>query len=122
MSTQAVTPTEKQYDKLRLLASGAAGLSFPKRETEALLRRGWVTAHWRPPYYQWVRITVDGLKALARAVEKYGLPELEPHYRTRVCVDCGHAWKPRCRCGGRTYLYETRTPDDEPGGAPEPAN
>jgi hypothetical protein len=71
-------PTEKQYRTLRVLGSGSAGLSFRKRQTEQLLRHGWVTAEWVPPYYQWVRITPDGLRALAGAVERYGLPELRP--------------------------------------------
>ncbi len=69
-------PTEKQYASLRILSSGSAGLSWGRRHTETLLRRGWVTAEWREPFYQWVRITPDGLRALALAVEKYGLPEM----------------------------------------------
>lgn len=92
------TPTEKQYDSLLLLGSGAAGLSWGKRHAEQFLRRGWVTAEWRSPYYQWVRITSEGLRALAAAVEKYGLPEIGPKDQThqRVCADCGSA----------TYRYE----------------
>lgn len=84
-------PTEKQYGMLRTLGSGSAGLSWKRRDTDQLLRRGWVTADWRPPYYQWVRITPDGLRALARAVERYGLPDLSPESVTtrRVCSDCG---------------------------------
>ncbi|MBA3565227.1 MAG: hypothetical protein H0W31_00040 [Actinobacteria bacterium] len=56
-----------------------------------MLRHGWVTAEWKPPYYQWVRITADGLRALAFAVEKYGLPDLGPQPQThqRVCSGCG---------------------------------
>lgn len=85
------TPTEKQYGILRMLGSGSAGLSFRKRETEALLRHGWVTADWRPPYYQFVRIAPDGLRALALAVERFGLPDLgsKPMTSRRVCSDCG---------------------------------
>ncbi len=71
-------PTQKQYDVLRNLGGGAAGLSRKKRETEVLLRRGWVTAEWHAPYYQWVRITPDGLRSLALGVEKFGLPEIGP--------------------------------------------
>lgn len=95
----STTPGEKQYAKLLALASGSAGLSFRKRETEPLLRRGWVTAEWCEPFYQWVRITPDGLRALASGVEKYGLPELGPKPSTtrRVCSDCGSAY----------YHYET---------------
>lgn len=88
-------PTEKQYGQLRALGSGSAGLSWGKRATEPLLRRGWVTAELSGRYYQWVRITPDGLRALAIAVERYGLPDLGPAARVerRVCSDCGsHHW------------------------------
>lgn len=83
-------PTEKQYQTLRVLGSGSAGLAWRKRETEPLLRRGWVTAELREPFYNWVRITPDGLQALADAVAKYGLPDLalKPQPR-RVCTNCG---------------------------------
>ena len=70
------TPTENQYRRLRVLASGGAGLIWTKREAAPLLKHGWVTAEWEPPYFQWVRITPDGLRALALAVERYGLPEI----------------------------------------------
>jgi hypothetical protein len=87
----AKVPTEKQYRLLRPLGDGSAGLSWGKRDTEQLLRRGWVTAEWRKPYYQMVRITPDGLRALAAGVERYGLPDLGPRPQTtrRVCADCG---------------------------------
>lgn len=103
-------PTEKQYATLRPLGGGAAGLSRTKRDTEPLLRRGWITADWRPPYYQWVRITPDGLRALALAVEKYGLPDFGPNptQQVQVCAGCHRDWRPRCRCGERAYTYETR--------------
>jgi hypothetical protein len=100
-------PTENQYAKLRCLGSGAAGLSWGKRDTEQLLRHGWVTAEWKPPYYQWVRITADGLHALARAVERYGLPPLGPAKVTRqVCAGCAREWSTCCRhCGDRSYKF-----------------
>lgn len=73
-------PTEKQYRYLRCLGSGAAIVVGPKRQTEMYLRRGWVTAKHDPDAtrypYSWIRITPAGLRALADAVEKYGLPEL----------------------------------------------
>ena len=83
-------PTEKQYDILLALGSGSAGLSFKRRECEPLLRRGWVTAELHDRYYQWVRITADGLRALADAVERYGLPEIGPKPKTHehYCGDC----------------------------------
>ena len=88
-------PTEKQYAYLRGLGSGSALIVGQKRETEMYLRRGWVTAELREDEkqypYVWIRITPDGLRALALAVEKYGLPELGPRPQTerRVCADCG---------------------------------
>jgi hypothetical protein len=84
-------PTEKQHDMLLMLASGSAGLSWGRRDTEQLLRRGWVTAELRDRYYQWVRITPDGLRALAESVQQRGLPDLGPKPQThrRVCADCG---------------------------------
>lgn len=88
-------PTEKQYRTLLTLGSGAAGLSWRKRDVDSLLRRGWVTALWKAPYYQQVQITPDGLRALADAVERHGLPPLGPTAITvrRVCADCGgHSW------------------------------
>lgn len=102
-------PTEKQYGTLLALASGTAGLSFKKRQTEPMLRRGWVTADWRPPYYQWVRITPDGLRALAAAVERYGLPDIKGGAtRHRVCADCGSEKRVCGSCGGRHFRDEFR--------------
>ena len=97
--------TEARYHTLLALASGAAGLSFKKRETEVLLRRGWVTAEWKPPYYQWVRITPDGLRALAEGVEHYGLPDLKPERTALVCADCGGEQRACAACGSRSYRY-----------------
>jgi hypothetical protein len=89
MSTSA--PTDKQGRYLLLLGGGNAGLSARKREVDPLLKRGWVTAEWHAPYYQWVRITPDGLRALAEHVEKRGLPDAKPNAQveTRQCADCG---------------------------------
>jgi hypothetical protein len=104
------TPTENQYRILRILGGGAAGLSFTKRQTDPFLKRGWVMAEWAPPYYQFVRITPDGLRALALAVERYGLPDLgpSPSREWKVCSECARKWNPKCRCGSRTYRYEER--------------
>lgn len=71
-------PTEKQYRQLRILGSGSAGLSWRRRETTPLLARGWVTADDDGRYFQWVRITPAGLRALADAVDRYGLPDIDP--------------------------------------------
>ena len=81
-------PTQKQYELLQVMGGGSAWLSARKRQCEPLLRRGWVTAEWKPPYYQWVRITPAGLRALALAVEKYGLQDLAPVSTLRVCAKC----------------------------------
>lgn len=67
-------PTPGQYAALRALGSGGAGMSFTRRKTEPLLSHGWVTAEWHEPYWQWVRITPDGYRALAVAAERHGLP------------------------------------------------
>lgn len=85
------TPTERQYHTLLPLASGNAGLSRRKHDINPLLRHGWVTADWDGLFFQMVRITPDGLRAVAAAVEKYGLPDLGPRAITprRVCADCG---------------------------------
>ena len=91
VSSSRRIPTENQYRMLRGLHASSAGLSWGKRATEQLLRRGWVTAEWHEPYYQWVRITPAGLHALAQAVEKYGLPDLGPHPKRHqhYCSKCG---------------------------------
>jgi hypothetical protein len=97
-------PTEKQYQRMISLGSGAMGFSFTKRDTDPLLNHGWVTAEWKPPYYQGVRITPDGLRALAAAVERYGLPSMaQPaRIRRRVCSDCGSS----------SYRFEQITEDE----------
>ncbi|MEQ9319007.1 MAG: hypothetical protein RIF41_07590 [Polyangiaceae bacterium] len=104
------TPTEKQYRTLINLASGSAGLSWTRRDTRPLLNHGWVTAELRDRYYQWVRITPDGLRAVALAVEKYGLPDFGPSPKThvKVCCECKRDWRPKCSCGSRTYRHEER--------------
>lgn len=88
-------PTRKQYDYLRALGGGSAIIVGGKRETEMYLRRGWATAELHDdngrPYYAWIRITAEGLRALAQGVEEFGLPEIGPKPQTerRVCADCG---------------------------------
>lgn len=96
-------PTEKQFGILMNLGGGSALLTGRKREIDPLLRRGWVTADHG---YAWVRITAAGLRALALAVEKFGLPEMSRGHRTvKVCGDCGQGWNPRCKCGSRHYRF-----------------
>jgi hypothetical protein len=80
------TPTEKQYRLMRCLGGGAALVVGRKRDVEPLLRHGWVTAEKHPDeenrYYAFVRLTGDGLRALALAVERYGWPSLDPRMPT----------------------------------------
>lgn len=73
------TPTETQYRMLRALGNGSALVSGSRRVVDPLTRRGWVVGEYRADKaYPWmmVRITPDGLRALARGVERHGLPEL----------------------------------------------
>lgn len=99
-------PTEKQYGVLLMLGSGSALLTGTKRTVEPLVRRGWVTAGHG---YSWVRITPDGLRALAAGAEKYGLPEFtKATIHPKVCSECGQDWRPKCRCGSRMYRFEAR--------------
>jgi hypothetical protein len=100
-------PTENQYRSLLMLGSASAGLSWKRRETEPFLRHGWVTAEWSPPFYQCVRITAEGLRALAEGVERYGLPELGLHISSqRVCSNCKSTKRACANCGCRTYRWE----------------
>jgi hypothetical protein len=88
------TPTEKQYGLLLMLGSGNAWITASEngRDYKSLQRHGWVDG------FPMVRITPDGLQALAVAVETYGLPDLGPKLkmRQRVCS----------KCGGRSWRYE----------------
>lgn len=75
-------PTTQQADKLRILASGAVAIAPGRRDWTPLLRRGWVerigdddtTKRYLPP----LRITADGLRALADALDRDGQPEWPP--------------------------------------------
>lgn len=83
------TPTEKQYRKLAVLGATAIALAPGRGEWGPLLRRGWVeTIHeddkdkrFLPP----VRITVEGLHALARGMEKHdAAPEIRAEMPRQV--------------------------------------
>jgi hypothetical protein len=77
-------PTEAQYRLLRLLGSGNAGMSWQRRKVDPLLAHGWVTAQRAESerFYHFVRVTPEGLRALAAAVERYGLPDVLPRVRS----------------------------------------
>lgn len=73
------SPTEKQFRQLLVLADGAMALAPGRRDWSPLLRRGWVApvkdddgGRFLPP----LRITAEGLRALAAGVERFGLPEI----------------------------------------------
>jgi hypothetical protein len=103
---------------LLALGSGNAGVAMLKSRVAPLLRRGWVTADdhaTAPRYHGFTRITPDGLRALAVAVEKYGLPELgSTMLDQKVCSDCGAApFRAVCKsCGGNLYHYEAKTVEE----------
>lgn len=78
-------PTLKQAERLRILGSSAIVLAPGRRDWAPLLRRGWVEAiseddkdrRFLPP----LRITPEGLRALAAAFEAYPedlQPEIKP--------------------------------------------
>ena len=72
-------PTKRQYERLRVwgvctwLPAGRKGDHGP------LIRNGWLEqdpeAQSDDPY-TWLRITPDGLRAVAAAIEKHGRPDL----------------------------------------------
>lgn len=71
-------PTEKQAEKLRILASGAIVLAPGRGDWKPLVRRGWVApigpddgSRYFPP----LAITADGLKAYAAAAAFDGIPD-----------------------------------------------
>jgi hypothetical protein len=82
MLRKASTPTPQQARKLQLLGGSTIVLAPGRREWGPLLRRGWVEPTYEdqgnrflPP----LRITPDGLRALAAAMERW--PELTPEVR-----------------------------------------
>ena len=79
------TPTRSQYAILLPLGSGGAGMSRRQRQHEPLFRHGWVTGMYDPKHrlFQFVRLTPAGYHALARAVDRHGLPELPTRPREK---------------------------------------
>lgn len=108
-------PTPKQGARLLTLGSGNIVLTPRRADWAPLLRHGWVrhaegfgrtpTGGYLPP----LRITPDGLRALAQATERDGLPGLTPRDETtiRECADCG----------GRRYRFVAVTAEEVLAGA-----
>lgn len=100
-------PTVKQGARLLVLGGGTVVLTPRRADWAPLLRHGWVeladgfghapSGGFLPP----LRITPAGLRALAVAVERDGLPPLTMKNETtrRVCADCGSS----------SYRYESVT-------------
>ncbi len=75
-------PTEKQYRRLLTLGSGWAGVGWSAPLILPLLGRVWIEPDNGSDGL--VRVTPAGLRALAAAVERYGLPELDAVRLTRL--------------------------------------
>jgi hypothetical protein len=71
-------PTDRQSATLRLLAAGSAGTSWEKT-TDPLLEHGRLTAEpgEHDSFFEWVRITRDGLRTAASGVERSGPSEIK---------------------------------------------
>ena len=77
--------TEQQYNRLRMLGSGAAIVAPMRREWKPLLRRGLIEPEGEgcdpDGWPHFFRITPNGLHELAEAVERYGLPPMKTKAR-----------------------------------------
>lgn len=81
------TPTPKQFRQLKTL-SGHIVLTPGFREWQPLINHGWVEAAWGYElkvkqdgrYKSWppLRMSADGFRALAAAIDKYGWPTEVP--------------------------------------------
>ena len=105
-ATDTRVPTQRQFRLLLSLGSGNVLLTGTKGRVDPLLRHGWVTTDHG---YAWTRITARGLHALARAVARYGMPEIQhASYHAKVCSECGRDWRPKCKCGSTSMRFEPR--------------
>lgn len=78
------TPTPKQFQKLKTLC-GHIVLTPNYRDWQPLVNHGWVEAAWgdemevrqsgRIRFWPPLRMSPDGYRALADAIEEYGWPE-----------------------------------------------
>lgn len=83
------TPTPKQMNLLATIPVGTAVMNPHRRDFRPLLNHEWVKPVWigsaphdhgwnfdgTNPYLPPLRITADGLRALADAIERHGQPE-----------------------------------------------
>ena len=72
----ASVPGRKQYATMLALGAGGAGMSRSHRQVAPMIHHGWVSGEWDGRFFHFVRLTPGGYRALADAVELYGLPEL----------------------------------------------
>jgi len=84
---------------------GAIVLAPGKRDWGPLLRRGWVTEAWPDRqhdgsrYLPPLRITPDGLRAVAAAMEVFGAPEVKPDEKKLAVRRCS------CELGEMPSVY-----------------
>lgn len=84
---KAAIPTEKQFDLLKVLV-GHIVLTPGFREWQAIVNHGWVEAAWgyklevkqsgRRKSWPPLRLSADGYRAIAAAIDRYGWPEKKP--------------------------------------------
>ena len=97
-------PTKNQMARLALLPVGPCVLHPRRNDWRPLLNHGWVEAVWPKEwemvgsaydglhqYLPSLRISSDGLRALADAVEKHGQPEIPARPRTQVEAQAHYA-------------------------------
>lgn len=94
-------PTPKQMARLAALPVGTAVINPRRHDWRPLLNHGWVEAAFRDAwanhslayepggqYLPALRITSDGLRALADAVDKHGQPEMvEPQTQVEAMAE-----------------------------------
>lgn len=103
-------PTEKQYRALRILGPGRILLTAREREHGSLLRRGWLEPAWPDrefagKYLPPLRITSDGMRALADGMDLYGQEEAEvtkEALANRLC-SCIRGERPRPSAGCQVH-------------------
>jgi hypothetical protein len=101
-------PTPKQMSKLAALPVGTAVVNPRRHDWRPLYNHGWVEAAFEgdwadhsfaydglEQYLPALRITADGLRALADALDKHGQPEMvEPQTQVEAIAMRDHAVAP----------------------------